>query len=316
MALKDQINTVAGGAEGLVGSGRKGTPIDPENIKHLWVLEAGYKFTSEITREIVRSLQKEGRLVPLQDVFDVTWNNEENQRRTAPNSGITKKTRAGLYALTAMFDSGIFFQKTLESMEGSNRWQIIAIDDEDQMFGSTGRNDEFKGWQVANFEVMPYQFKQGTEGGTTSVYMQLGRSSEINKDVAYITTETLDFLPADIDGVNETRIDLGPLVNAATTFEAKTVLAKDNSTFVDGLTVSSFLVKKNGTTVTPTSVVGDAESKKYTFTLAAGDALATDDKIEVKLYDSANNRSVIEVGAAPDELLYQSKEATGVVTAA
>lgn len=310
--LAEQINTVAGGAAALIGSGRKGTPIDPENLKHLYVIEAGYKFTGTITRALIRSLQKTGKLIPLLDAYDVTWSNEENQMRTAPNSGVKKKTRAGLYEMTAMFDSGIFFQKVLESMEGSNRWQIIAIDDENQLFGATGKNDDFFGWHAASFTVNPYQFKQGTEGGTTSVTIQFGRSSEINRDVAYVQPDQLDFLPSDIDGVNQARIDLGGLVNAATSFTARTVLAKDNSTFVAGLTLSDFVIKKNGATITPSAIAEDAESKKYTFTVTG---LATDDKIEVKLYDSSGNSSVIAVGTSPDDVLYQSKEVTGVVTA-
>lgn len=311
MALADQINTVAGGANALIGSGRKGTPIDPENLKHLYVIEAGYKFTGTINRALIRSLQKTGKLVPLLDAYDVTWSNEENQMRTAPNSGIKKKTRAGLYEMTAMFDSGIFFQKVLESMEGSNRWQVIVIDDENQLFGSTGKNDEFKGYHAASFSVNPYQFKQGTEGGTTSVTIQFGRSSEINRDVAYITPDNLDFLPSDVDGVNQVRLDLGALTNAATSFTVKTVLAKDNSTFVAGLAASNFLVKVNGATVAAT-LAEDAEAKTYTLTVPA---LATEDSVEVKLYDSVGNASVIEVGTAPDDILYQSKEVTGVVTA-
>lgn len=308
--LRDQINTVAGGAEALIGSGRLGTPIDPENIKHLYLVEAGYKFTTEITRAVIRGLQKTGQAVPLLDCYDVAWAPEENQRRTAPNSGTTKKARAGLYALTAIFANGIHFQKVLESLEGSNRWQLIVVDDEDNLFGSTGRNDEFKGWHVANFEVNPYQFKQGAEGGTTSVYIQLGRSSEINKDIAYITPDHLDFLPSDIDGVNQVRLDMAAPA-AGTSIVVKTVLDKDNSTFIAGLTATNFMVKVAGVTVEAT-VAENAEAKTYTFTVPA---MTAEQTVEVKLYDTAGNSSVIAVGTAPEDVLYQSKEVTGVVTA-
>lgn len=309
--LADQINTVEGGANALIGSGRLGTPIDPENIKHLFLLEAGYKFQTEITRQLFRSLQKEGKLIPLLDCYDVAWAPEENQRRTAPNSGMTQKARAGLYALTAIFANGIHFQKVLASLEGSNRWQLVVADDEDNLFGSTGRNDEFKGWHVANFEVNPYQFKQGTEGGTTSVYIQLGRSSEINKDIAYIMPKFLDFLPSEIDGVNQVRLDMAAPA-AGTSITVKAVLDKDNSSFVSGLTADNFLVKANGVTVEVTNATENPEAKTYTLTVAA---LTAEQTVEVKLYDSSANSSVIAVGEAPFDVLYQSKEVTGVVTA-
>lgn len=315
MALADQINKVVCGAAGLIGSGLKGCAIDPANIKHLFALQAGTKLTGEITRASLRDLEKQGKLIPLNDAYDVTWASEENQVQTSPSLGLKSKIRSGLYELTAMFENGIYFQKVLSSMEGSGRWDIILIDDEDQMFGTTGRNDEFKGFRTGMFAVNPYTFKTGSEGGKTSVTIQFARSAEFDKDPAYVTTDGLDFLPSDIDGVNQVRLDVSGLTNASSTIVSKTVLDKDNDTFVSGLSAADFLVKVNGTTATLGSVTEDAITKTYSIPLTSPASLATDDQVEVLLYDSANSRRVIEVGAVPDEVLYQSKEFTGVVTA-
>lgn len=200
-------------------------------------------------------------------------------------------------------------------MEGQGRWDIILVDDEDQMWGTTGRNDEFKGFRTSMFAVNPYMFKTGSEGGKTSVTIQFQRSSEFDKDPAYVTTDGLDFLPSDIDGVNQIRLDVSGTVDAATSITVRTVLDKDNNTFVSGLTAAEFLVKVNGTTATLGSVTEDAVAKTYTIPITSPAALNTDDDVEVLLYDNANSRRVIEVGTAPDEVLYQSKEFTKVVTA-
>jgi hypothetical protein len=312
MALQEQLNTVECGASGLIGSGRLGCPIDPENIKHLYALQAGTKITGTLDRAAIRTLQKDGKLVPLLDAYDVTWSSEENQVETSASLGVKSKSRSGLYELTAMFANGIYFQKVLKSMEGQGRWDIILVDDAENLFGSTGRNDEFKGFKVGMFAVNPYTFKSGSDSGKTSITIQFTRSSEFNQDVAYIAAESLDFMPSDIDGVNQVRLDLSGLANASTSIVAKVVLDKDNKTYIGGLALSEFLVKVNGATITPSGVTEDAANKQYTFTVAA---LNTDDSVEVSLYDSGNNKGIIEVGTAPDEVLYQSKTATGIVAA-
>lgn len=311
MALKDQLNTIACGVSGLIGSGRLGCPIDPENIKHLYALQAGTKFTADMDRASVRLLQKQGKLIPLLDAYDVTWSNEENQVETSASLGIKNKSRSGLYELTAMFANGIYFQKVLKSMEGQGRWDIVLVDDAENMFGTSGKNDEFKGYKAGMFAVNPYTFKAGSDSGKTSVTIQFTRSSEFDNDVAYIASESLDFMPSEIDGSNQVRLDLSGLSNASTSIVARTVLDKDNNTYVGGLTLAEFLVKVNGTTITPTGITEDAPNKQYSFTVTA---LATDDDVEVSLYDTANSRSIIESGTAPDETLYQSQTAKGVVT--
>lgn len=313
MALKDQINKVVCGAAGLIGSGLKGCSIDPANIKHLFALAAGTKITGEITKELLRTLQKEGKLVPLNDCYDVTWANEEAVVQTSPSLGLKSKIRSGLYELTAMFENGMYFQKVLSSMEGSGRWDIVLIDDEDNMWGTTGRSDEFKGFRTGMVSVNPYSFKTGSEGGKTSVTIQFARSAEFDKDPAYVTTDGMDFLPSDIDGVNQVRLDVSGLTSGSTTIKVKTVLDKDNNTFVSGLAVGDFLVRKSdGSTITVSAVTENTVTKDYDLTVPA---LTLDEIIEVLLYDTGNNKRVIEVGTSPDEVLYQSKEFTGVVTA-
>lgn len=314
MALQDQLNTIVCGAEGVIGSGRLGCPIDPENIKHLIATDGSY-FSEDVLRAAVRSMQKQGKLVPLLDAYDVTWENEENQIETSASLGLESKGRSGNYKLTTMFANGMFFQRVLESMEGQNRWSIYLVDEEDNIFGTLGKNGEFKGLKTSRFSVNPYKFKSGAEGGKTSVTMQFSRPKEFNAALGVVTSEKLDFLPSDLDGINQVGLGVSGLIDAATTIVVKTVLEKDNNTFVDGLNAdgSDFLVKVGGTPATVSAATADAEAKTYTLTISA--PLAVDQVVEVLLYDSSGNSRVIEVGAVPDEILYQSKEVTGVVTA-
>jgi hypothetical protein len=312
MTLQDQLNTINCGISGLIGSGRLGCPIDPENIKHIYALQSGTKVTGTMDRATVRLLQKQGKLIPLLDAYDVTWSNEENQVETSASLGIKNKSRSGLYELTAQFANGIYFQKVLKSMEGQGRWDIVLVDDAENMFGTTGRNDEFKGYKAGMFAVNPYTFKAGSDSGKTSITIQFVRSSEFDSTVSYISSESLDFLPSDIDGSNQVRLDVSGLTAASTSILAKAVLDKDNNTYVGGLTLANFLVRVNGTTITPTAIAENAPGKQYTFTVAA---LSLDDAVEVSLYDTALSQIIIQTGTTPDEVLYQSQIYTGVVTA-
>lgn len=312
MALQDQLNTIECGAEGVVGSGSLGCPIDPENIKHIYAVSSGTKITTTLDRALVRTMQKAGTLIPLLDAFDVTWTPEENQLETSPSLGIKSKGRTGLYELTAMFANGTHFQKVLKSMEGQNKWDIIVIDEDDNIFGTEGKNGEFKGFRTSMFAVNPYKFKSGAEGGKTSATMQFSRSNEFNEAMTGIMSETLDFIPSDMDGVNEIKLSLSGLTAASTGIVVKTVLDKGRTHFVGGLAVADFLVKVAGATVVPSGIVEDSDAKTYSLTVAA---LSADQSVEVVIYDTAGNSRRIEVGTSPDEVLYQSKEVTGVVTA-
>ena len=302
------MNAVICGAAGLVGSGTKGCKIDPENIAALLAFPAGTVITEELTRESIRQMQKEGNLVVLPNIYDMVWAPEENQLVTSPSRGFQSLAREGLYSFTAQFDNGIHFQKTLTSMTGRN-WEIVLVDVADNMWGTEIPNGGgFKGFRTSFFAANPYIFKTGTEGGHTELAVQFARSRELNAHAAVITAEQLDFLPTDLDGVNEVSLQIASL--AAGDVQVRATL-QDNDTFIDGLSESDFLVKADGATVAVTTATADASTKSYTLDAA----VSADQRVEITLYDSSNNSPVVETGTAPDEFLVSSSSVTGVVTA-
>lgn len=301
------MNAVICGAAGLVGSGTRGCKIDPENISALIAMPAGVSITEELTRESIRELQRAGNLVVLPNVYDATWSNEETQLVTSPSRGLQSIGRTGLYGGTFQFDNGIHFQKTLSSMSGRN-WEVFLVDDADNIWGTEAADGTFKGFRTSLFSVNPYVFRTGTEGGKTELAIQFARSKEFNDNVAVITAEQLDFLPTDLDGVNEVSLQIMSL--AAGDVQVRTTL-QDNDTFIDGLSEDNFLVKADGATVAVTTATADASTKSYTLDAA----VSADQRVEITLYDSSNNSPVVETGTAPDEFLVSSSPVTGVVTA-
>lgn len=309
MTLLNQLNTVVCGAAGLIGSGTKGCKLDPSNIASLLLLPAGVAITEKLTRESILEMQKAGKLVVLPNTYDVEWANEENVVSESPSRGTQSLVREGKYNLTAQFDNGMQFQKVLASIAGQNRWDVLLVDDADNIWGTEGANGSFRGFRSSMVAHNPYNFRSGAEGAKTALQIQFARPREFNKNVAVITAETLDFWPTDLDGANEVVLTITN--SSEGSLEVRTVLM-DNDTFVDGLSSGDFLVKANGSTVNPTSVTAVPERKAYTLS-AAG--LSADDVVEITLYDTASNSNVIAVGASPDEVLYQSREVTGVITA-
>lgn len=309
MALLNQINRVVCGAAGFIGSGTKGCKLDPSNIVAFLLLPFGTAIAEELTRELVIGMQKAGKLIVLPNAYNVEWNSEENITSESPTQGIQSLVREGKYNFTAEFDNGAQFQKVLSSLAGQGRWDVLLVDDADNIWGTEGRNGSFRGFRTSMLAHNPYTFLAGTEGAKTSMTVQLARPREFNQSVAVITAEAMDFYPSDLDGANEVVLTI---VNSSEgALEVRTVLM-DNDTFVSGLSADDFLVKANGATVAPASVTAKPESKSYT---VAATGIAADDVVEIKLYDSATNSQVIAVGASPDEVLYQSREVTGVITA-
>lgn len=309
MALLNQLNRVVCGAAGFIGSGTKGCKLDPSNIAAFILLPIATSISEELTRELVLEMQKKGSLIVLPNAYNVEWNSEENITSESPTQGIQSLVREGKYSFTAEFDNGVQFQKVLSSLAGQGRWDVLLVDDADNIWGTEGRDGSLRGFRTSMVAHNPYTFLAGTEGAKTSLTVQLARPREFNQSVAVITAESLDFYPSDLDGANEVVLTI---VNSSVgALEVRTVLM-DNDTFVEGLTADDFLVKANGATVDATNVAAKPETKSYTVT-AVG--ISADDIVEIKLYDSASNSPVIAVGASPDEVLYQSREVTGVITA-
>ena len=68
MSLETQINAVICGANGVLGTGLAGCRIDRKRVTALGLLTKGFKFTQEIDKDYLRTLQVSGDLIMLQGV--------------------------------------------------------------------------------------------------------------------------------------------------------------------------------------------------------------------------------------------------------
>lgn len=311
MTLQEQLSTVKGGTENVIGSGRLGRKITAQTIKHFYFMPTGTILTQALSRSYIRTLQKAGKLIPMMNVYNVAWANEENTINQAPNSGVKSKGRRGLPELTGSFDNGEFFRKVIQSMEGENRWDVIIIDEDETQF-LPSYNGVPRGFKVGMFSMDNNPL--GGEDGKASFTIQFTKPLEFSKYLDWITDDLVDYVPSEIDGANQVRLAVSGAVAASTSLKVKTVLDNDNDTFIAGLTKDNFLVKVNGATRTVSDAVADPIAKTYTLTIDT--APNVDETVIAQLYNSADNQPVVQIGTEPDDILVQSKEAVAVAAAA
>lgn len=268
MTLLEQINAVDCTASGVLGTGLAGCRKDRNRITALGLLERGTKFTELITKEYMRTLQQEGKLIMLQDVVSFTDQTADDNIITRPGSGVKKLAGKNPYEYAVMFDNGIAFHKALTTLESYNQYDLVLFDVTNSMFFTVTKTGEAKGFTMGMFNNGKYMGADGAEASSYTVTLQLTERMEIDKQQSWISSENLDFAVSELTGVNQVNIQLEPVVAAATTIVLSAKLASDNSHSVIGLLVPQTKFTRNGAPLVPTAVTYDANTKLYTFTVA------------------------------------------------
>lgn len=313
MALSDIIDVLNCSLSDALGTGLRGCDFQFENLESIALLPAGTTIPAGAAydRDYIRQQQREGNWIVLNNVYSFEWQTGDDEVETSDTKGIEAVTRKGLYKFEVMFRNGIYQQKVLNSLEGFGRWDIIFFDEENNQLHVTTSSGGVRGFTTGRFSVSPIQFKNGTNSLKTRLTVQFTKTSQFNSQIGFIGSGDLTFVPDEIEGINQVRLSVPSApVNAATDVVVKAVLDKDGSTFPAGLASTDFLVKVDGSTVAVSGAVADATAKTYTLTIPA---LSTAEVVTVDLYDGVLPSTVIQVGVAPDDILYQARTATTTV---
>lgn len=315
--LIDIASVVNCGLGDILGSGNSGCPFDFENMSggelRFWKPGTITPKETEYDRAYIRSMQQAGKVIILTGIYDFAWNNEENILSTGENSGLKSRLSYGNYEADFMFKKGLYNQKQLDALGIDNYWEVQLVDGAGNELWRKNAAGDYQGLSTALVAPKPITFKTRSADQLTTLQVQFSNPIQMNRDLSWISYEQKDFGVGEIDGANQVALSIPAAPSAAaTSFVVKSVLAKDGSTFVNGLAVEDFLVKVNNATVTPTSVTGDATTKSYTFEVAA---LSVDDSIQVSLYDSTVPSEIVLLGVAPNDKAYKSNTATTVAVA-
>lgn len=302
MSLETQINTINCGANGVLGTGLAGCQIDQKRVVALGLLEKGYKFNAEITKDYMHKLQQDGKLIMLQGVVSYEDSTADNNIITRPGSGIKVSAGKNPYEKLVTFDNGINFAKALSSLDSYNQYDLIEFDVEDTIWMTTTKANEPKGYTLGLFNSNKYVGANGVDASSKSVLLQKTVRDEVDKRIAYVTSDNIDFSYGELRGVNEVLVSVNPIVTASLAIVVSAFLL-DKTHPVEGLLVGDFSVKRNGVDIVPSAVAYNATTKKYTLTVTAN---TTADIVNVSL-----NGTIL----TPLDVLYKSNTATAVVTA-
>ena len=302
MSLETQINTVNCGASGVLGTGLAGCRQDRKRVTALGLVEKGFVFAQEITKDYMRSLQEDGTLIMLQGVVSFEDSTADDNIITRAGSGIKVVAGKNPYEHTVTFDNGINFHKALTSLSGYGNYDLILFDVDNSMFFTVTKSGNPKGFTLGMFENGKYMGANGTDASSQSILLQLIDRAEIDERMSWITSSELDFSYAELTGVNEVLVSVDPIVTASTTILVSAFLL-DKTHPVEGLLAGDFSVIRNGVAVVPSAVAYSSTTKKYTLTVTAN---TTADIVEVSLNDIVLTLA---------DVLYKSNTATVVVIA-
>jgi len=302
MSLETQINTVNCGANGVLGTGLAGCRQDRKRVTALGLVQKGFVFASEITKDYMRSLQQDGTLIMLQGVVSFEDSTADDNIITRAGSGIKVVAGKNPYEHTVTFDNGINFHKALTSLSGYGNYDLILFDVDNSMFFTVTKSGSAKGFTLGMFENGKYMGANGTDASSQTILLQLIERAEIDERMSWIESNELDFSYGELSGVNEVVVSVNPIVTLSTSIVVSAFL-QDKTHPVEGLLVGDFSVIRNGVAITPSAVSYSSVTKKYTLTVTAN---ATADIVEVSL------DSIVLTLA---DVLYKSNTATIIVSA-
>lgn len=302
MSLETQINKINFGANGVLGTGLAGSRIDRKRVTTLGLVQNGFVFAEEITKEYMRELQQDGALIMLQGVVSFEDSTADDNIITRAGSGIKVVAGKNPYEHTITFDNGVNFHKALTSLSGYGNYDLILFDVDNSMWFTVTKSGSPKGFTLGMFENGKYMGANGTDASSQTITLQLIDRSEIDERMAWIESNELDFSYGELTGVNEVLVTVDPIVTASTSIVVSAFLL-DKTHPVLGLLVGDFSVVRNGAAVVPSAVAYNSTTKKYTLTVTAN---TTADIVTVAI------DGIILTLA---DVLYKSNTATVVVTA-
>ncbi|WP_428743244.1 hypothetical protein [Tenacibaculum sp.] len=291
--LDNSINVAVAGSGLTFGTGTKGTKRFFKEAREFWLTPQGYIFdgTEDFTDTYVSQLIADEKIIVLENVNAIDPDNVENSYEDI-GRGVTSLENKGLYGLIMKFRSGEYFEKVLNSLSGTSRWDLLAIDGNGTLMGTFAADGtSLKGFTLGEHQLELSEGKFDKNSTLQKFKVQFLETDEF-ADPAFKYADD-DFNGRNASAVNDIKLTLTTPSDTDTTVTVKAVYRQDGSVFT-GAVFGQFLVTKNGVTANPSG--GDDSVTAGTYVLTGITAIATNDVVTVRLYDNSNNRPGITVG--------------------
>lgn len=304
--IAEILNKVGCGAGAVLGTGTRGCKPFFKKISAVWLLPKGVAFAPGVSLDLtyVQSLQAQGKLIVLNGVQTFTDNTPDDVTEEL-ESGTILFVRDAKYQFEFAFINGLYFHAALKSLSSYGSYDAIFVDVDGNLLGTNSIDNSIKGFSIGMVQSKKLTWATDSTAQREGFMMQLTTRNELDSYYRFIQRKSLDFEPNLIDGVNDVNLDLVVPSNSDTTITVKATTKQDGNPFT-GAVYGQFLVKINGSTSNPSAGDDSAIAGTYVLTVAS---LATNDVVEVSLYDNANSRNIITV----DSALWKSNTATETV---
>jgi len=301
MALIDQIDKLACGASGTLGTGTMACPIDWDRITTLKLTPKNLFYTDEDNLNSVQTAQQQGKAVIINNIDSFVLVPQEVVYDTTEGSG--KKSVSGEmpYEYTLTFkNQGENFWKAMRSYDSQGGYDVTFYDVEGNEFFTETKAGNPKGFATYLIKTGQYKGKEGNTPAQFTTTIQLSDYKEMER-MRFISSNELDYsAQSDLSGVNEVFVKVSPIVAGATTITVDAYLL-DRTHSVDGLLTGDWELTRNGSVLAQT-VVQNATTKKYVFTVTSNTAL---DVVTARLKNTV---------LTPLGVLYKSNIAEAIVS--
>ncbi len=305
--LTDILNLVQSGLGAVLGTGTKGGKPFFKNATTVWFTPQGFKYDGSVALDetYAKQLQAEGKLIILKGIETFTDNSSDDTIETL-DSGTKNVANTGLYEFMLEFMNGLFFHAALHSLNSFGEYDALFIDRDGNMLGTLASDGSLKGFSVGMLQARKFTFGTNSTTQKEGLDMQLLERNELDKDYVFIQRKQLTFDANKLDGVNEVELSysIAP-ADLAVLLTVKAIIKQNKAPFT-GAAFGDFLLKVDGATANPTAGDDSVLAGTYPLTVAA---LATNEALDISLYNNVDNRPAIDV----DGDLYKSNNLLATV---
>lgn len=306
--LNNIYNLVECGLGAVLGTGIKGCKQFLKKATSLWIVPDGFEFDGDETLDFdyARQLQAEGKLIVLKGIKTFTDNSSDDIIETLED-GTKQVATLGLYEFAVTFINGLAFHAAIHSLNSFGSYNVLFVDRDGNILGTKSANGNLKGFSLNMLQGMKLSFPTDSTGQKEGISFQLSNRSELDTEYVFISGQQLDsFSPQNLDGINEVVLSYDSVpTDGATSIVVNAKLKQNGKPFVGADDLGNWLLTLNNTTLTPTGVTETTDGQ-YDFTVLA---VSADDAITAALYDSSENRNVIEL----DSDLFKSNTVSTIV---
>jgi len=307
MILGDILNLITCGQAGTLGTGTKGCLAFFKNVTSIWLTKAGFEFDSSKTLDLVyiNELITGGDLIVMNRVKTFTDNTPDDTEDELED-GTVDIANLGKYRFAAEFKKGMYFHSALHSYNSFGNYDITLIDRDGNLLGTEAVSGALTGFTTGMIQAMKLSWATNSQAQREGIGFQLLERSELDGTYVLIDNKSLDVNLNTVDGINQVKLSYVSVpADLATDITIKAVSAQDGSV-ITGIPFADWLLTIDGVTGNPTAGDDSALAGTYVLTVAA---LAAGETTAIKLFDNANNNSVITLAGEN----YQSKSVSSIV---